>query len=299
VLAVVMTGLTIGWYAPERFSPAFRIPANAVWRMVTFVLNGLVFLLIGLHFPALLQRMHPYSVSELLKLSALVSLTAILVRIAWVYIVAYGTRFLIPAIRRKDPYPPWQNVFIIAWVGMRGVVSLATALALPLTIYDGSPFPHRDLIIFLAFTVILVTLMLQGLPLPWITRQLALIYDGTVLQEQWTARRLAADNAMKKLENLRQDTTIQSEALERIIGHYRHRIELLGDGPNTPLDPKEPPTMQNHPLIVNESRIWREVLEAERDAIVCLRQTFEISDDVMHEMLQDIDFLHNHYAGHV
>lgn len=297
VLAVVAAGLTIGWYAPRLFTPVFRIPAQAVWKMVSFVLNGLVFLLIGLYFPRLLHNLQPYSVSDLAQLVAVVSVVAIGVRILWVYAIGYGTRLLIPSIRRNDPYPPWQNVFIVAWTGMRGVVSLATALALPLTVADGTPFPHRDLIIFLAFAFILVTLVLQGLSLPWISRKLALIHDMSILQEQWYARRQAVETAMQKLEVLRHDPTIQSAAFDRISSHYRDRLLSLGDGPNTPLNPREAPTVQNHPLIVVEGRLWKEVLEAERMAVVCLRQTFKISDDVMHELLRDIDLLHNHYAG--
>lgn len=296
VLAVVATGLTVGWYAPQRFTPAFRIPAQAVWKMVTFVLNGLVFLLIGLHFPALLSRLTNYSLEQLLTLSLAVSGTAILVRVAWVYMMAYGLRFLFPHVRKRDPYPSWQNVFIVAWTGMRGVVSLATALALPLTIADDSVFPHRDLLIFLAFSVILVTLVLQGLSLPWLVRKLSLTYDGKLLYERWQAKKDAAETAMKRLSELRSDASIQSSALERIISHYQDRLDSLGDGPNTPLTSNEPPTADNHPLIQTENRIWKEVLEAERRAVVCQRQTFEISDDVMHEMLEDIDLLHNRFA---
>lgn len=297
VLAVVSAGLTMGWYAPQLFKPVFRIPAQAVWKMVTFVLNGLVFLLIGLYFPRLLQQLSAYRTSDLITLTLVLSLVSIGVRILWVYALTYGVRLLFPSIRRNDPYPPWQNVFIVAWTGMRGVVSLATALALPLTIADGSPFPHRDLIIFLAFTFILVTLVIQGLSLPWISSKLSLIYDASILQEQWNARRDAVETALKKIEELKKDPSIQSAALERITSHYQDRLLSLGDGPNTPLNLNEPPTAENHPLIVTESRLWKEVLEAERRAVVCLRQTFEISDDVMHEILRDIDLLHNHYAG--
>lgn len=296
VLAVVATGLTVGWYAPERFSPILRIPAEAVWKMVTFVLNGLVFLLIGLYFPGLLRHLHAYPFSELALLALAVPASAILLRFVWMYMVGYGTRLLLPSVRRKDPYPPWQNVFIIAWTGMRGVVSLATALALPLTMANGEPFPHRDLIIFLAFSVILATLVVQGLTLPWLVRKLTLYYEGNVLYEQWQASKQAAEGAMKRLEALKNDGSIHPSALERILSHYRDRLESLGDGPNTPLNPTEPPTAENHPLIMSENRIWKEVLEAEREAVVCLRQTFQISDDVMHESLRNIDLLHNRFA---
>jgi monovalent cation/hydrogen antiporter len=297
VLAVVITGLTVGWYAPQRFTPAFRVPAKAVWDMVSFVLNGIVFLLIGLHFPGLLARLHNYPTAGLVSLAGAISGAAIAVRFVWVYTLAYGVRYVFAGIRRKDPYPTWENVFIIAWTGMRGVVSLATALALPLILADGSPFIHRDLIIFLAFSVILVTLVLQGISLPWLVKKLSLTYEMIGLYEKWRAQKEAAENAMQKLNELRKDQSVNSAAFDRILSHYRDRLESLGDGPNTPLTLHEPPSAENHPLIQMENRIWETVLDAEREAVICLRQTFKISDEVMHEILRDIDLLHNRFAN--
>lgn len=294
VLAVVASGVTVGWYAPQRFGPTFRIPAEAVWRMVSFVLNGLVFLLIGLHFPGLLVHLQDYKAGDLLMLAALVSLMAIATRVLWVYTLAYMS---LPFCR-DSMYPKWQNVFIVAWTGMRGVVSLATALALPFTIADGSPFPHRELIIFLAFAVILVTLVLQGMSLPWIMRRLTLFYDHNILYEEWEAKKESAEAVMSQLQQMRQDPAIQSAALERIISHYTDRLESLGDGPNTPLSTAAPPAPDNHPLISLENRIWKEVLETERQVIVGLRQAFKISDGVMHDRLRDIDLLHNRFANY-
>ncbi|MDX2073691.1 MAG: Na+/H+ antiporter [Alphaproteobacteria bacterium] len=293
VLAVVASGVTVGWYAPRKFSSSFRIPAEAVWKMVTFVLNGLVFLLIGLHFPGLLVQLRDYELTDLLTLALAVSVAAIVVRVAWVYAFAY----IKWPFRKDASYPKWQNVFIVAWTGMRGVVSLATALALPLTIADGSPFPHRALIIFLAFSVILVTLVLQGMSLPWIMRKLTLFYDHNVLFEEWQAKKESALAVMEQLQKMRGDPAVQSAALERIISHYADRLESLGDGPNTPLFTHLPPAPENHPLISLESRIWREVLETERRAVIGLRHAFHISDDVMHDRLRDIDLLHNRFAN--
>ena len=298
VLAVVASGLTVGWHAPQTFGPNFRIPAEAVWRMVSFVLNGLVFLLIGLHFPGLLSRLQEYGMAELCGMAALVSAVVITTRMAWVFFLAYGSRMIRPWKQKRDPYPAWQNVFIVAWTGMRGVVSLATALALPFTIADGSAFPHRDVIIFLAFSVILVTLLLQGLSLPWVMRKLKLSYESNILYEQWLARSHAAEEAMKRLRALQEDPQIQSSALERIISHYCDRLHSLGDGPNTPLSLNQPPITEIHPLITIENRIWKEVLETERAVVVSLRPRFEISDDVMNDQLRDIDLLHNRFANH-
>jgi Na+/H+ antiporter len=298
VLAVVATGIVISWNGPRIFPPAFRIPAQAVWKMTTFVLNGVVFLLIGMYFPGILKGLAAYDIRDVVTLSIAVPLVAILVRFAWIYSLAYGTRFLFPSVRRADPYPSWQNVFIVAWTGMRGVVSLATALALPTALADGwTSFPHRDLIIFLAFDVILVTLILQGLSLPWLIKKLSLDYDGHIFHEQWLARKEAAETAMRRLQELQQDDSLHTTALERIISHYKDRLESLGDGPNTPLNLADSASQDHHPLIASENRIWKEVLSAERKAVVCLRQTFTISDEVMHEILRDIDLLHNRFAN--
>lgn len=298
VLAVVASSIVVSWNAPRIFPSAFRVPALAVWKMVTFVLNGLVFLLIGLYFPSILRGLAAYETSDVVMLAIAVPLAAIAVRFIWIFLLAYGSRYLFPSIRRKDPYPSWQNVFVVAWTGMRGVVSLATALALPTALADGwTPFPHRDLILFLSFDVILVTLVLQGLSLPWIIRNLSLTYDMNALQEQWTARKEAVTAALERLETLRDDRTIQSAAMQRILSHYHDRMESLGDGPNTPLNNNEPPSSESHPIIQTENRIWRDVLDAERQAVVQLRQTFKISDEVMHNILRDIDLLHNRFAN--
>jgi CPA1 family monovalent cation:H+ antiporter len=253
--------------------------------------------LIGLHFPKLLTHLGSYKVSQLAFLTLMVPLTVIVLRLLWTFALTYGSRFFFPAFRARHPYPSWQNVFIIAWTGMRGVVSLATALALPLTIADGSPFPHRSLIIFLAFGVILVTLLLHGMTLPWLARKMSLHYDGKGANERWHAQREAAETAWKRLYQIARDDSIPPETLERIQSHYRDRLASLGEGPNSPLpgDTRQP--RLNHPIFQMESYAWKEALEAERQAVIDLRQNFKIGDDIMNELLRDIDLLHNRFAN--
>ncbi len=296
VLAVVASGMTVGWHAPRIFYPALRLPIETVWRMGVYILNGLVFLLIGLQFPSLFRSIQGYGGAALCFYAVAIALTAILTRFAWVYLVAYGTRFLFPTVRAKDAYPPWQNVFIIAWTGMRGVVSLALALAIPLTLADGAPFPERDLVIFLAFTVIIATLILQGIPLPWLVRKLSLNYDGKILYEDWNARREAAIAALEMLKQIG-SADDQRTAIERIQSHYNDRIASLGEGPNTPLGANsESLEAETHPLIQAEHRAWHAALEAERKTVIRMRETFEISDDVMNDLLRDIDLMHSRFA---
>lgn len=295
VLAIVTAGLFVSWQAPQTFGSAFRLQSEAVWRMATFILNGLVFVLIGRHIPELYTALSDYSHGFLLGSTALIALMAIVTRFVWVFAVTYGTRALFPAVRRRDPNPTWQNVFIVAWTGMRGVVSLALALALPLVDSYERVFPFRDLIIFYACGVILVTVVLQGLTLPFLIRKLAVTYDWNVLQETWVARKNAATAALDRLETLRKDKNIQSAAFDRIHSHYTDRLESLGSGPSTPIRPNEPPSMDNHPLLQAENRLWQEVLDVENKAIVSLRREFKISDDVMHDVVRDIDLMRARY----
>jgi Na+/H+ antiporter len=162
VLAVVSTGLMISWRAPEIFSYHTRIRNRAVWDTAIFLLNGFIFILIGLQLPLIFQDLGAYSKLELFTYGLLVSGVTILVRILWVFSAAYS-----PLGKNRDSNrDDWKNVLIVAWTGTRGVVSLATALALPLTLMDGSVFPQRSLILFLSFVVIFMTLVVQGLSLP-------------------------------------------------------------------------------------------------------------------------------------
>jgi len=298
VLAVVAAGLYISWHAPGIFTPRFNLAAGAVWKMVSFVLNALVFMLIGLKIPALFSHLSSeYSSVQLLGYSAAICTAATLVRFAWVFIVGHGTRLLFPSIRRRDPTPTWQNLFVIGFIGMRGVVSLATALALPVTISWGREFPYRDLITFLALSLIVFTLVIQGLMLPWLLRKLTLSFDSRVLHEDWNARMAAAKEALARLAQIEQEGTANAMTLERIRGHYQRRLEALGDGPNTPLFPGDGPSSESHPLVMEENQLWQSVLATERDVVVKLRRGYQIGDDVMHDILRELDLLASRFSA--
>jgi CPA1 family monovalent cation:H+ antiporter len=298
VLAVVTCGVVVGWNAPEVYSTNFRIQAANVWDIAIFILNSFVFLLIGLEMPAILSRLSHYTFYDLLYYSSIIIATVMVVRMIWVFVTAYGIRYLFPSILKVDPYPKWQNVFFIGWVGMRGVVSLATALALPLFIADGSPFPYRDLIIFLAVAVTFFTLVVQGLTLPWILRKLTLDYDPKIIYEDWHARKKATEDALHRIEKLAEDPTTYAPALERIRSHYVDKLQSLADGPSTPITPTEVPSSQNHPLIIAEDKIWQDLLEVERKSIISLRKSFIISDDVMKEIMHDLDLMSSRFSNH-
>lgn len=174
VLAVVTAGLWVGSRCERVFDHELYLEAKAVWEMVEFALNGVIFLLIGLQLPAILRSLSgDYSLPDILWATAGISAAVILARIVWVFPGAYVPRWMDRAmLGRGDPYPPWQAVMVVAWTGMRGVVSLAAAMALPVKLPDGTPFPHRDAIQLVTFGVIFATLVGQGLTLPLLIRWL-------------------------------------------------------------------------------------------------------------------------------
>lgn len=174
VLAVVTAGLVVGQQCPRVFDPDLIVEARAVWEMAEFVLNSLIFILIGFQLPVVLGQLGDhYSPAELALFAGAISAVVIVARVVWVFPGAYVPRWLDrQVLGEADPYPPWQNVAVVAWTGMRGVVSLAAALALPQTTADGRPFPGRDLILYVTFWVIFATLVGQGLTLPLVIRLL-------------------------------------------------------------------------------------------------------------------------------
>lgn len=183
VLAVVSGGLFLSFRAHELFSYQSRMQTNYVWETVIFLLNGIVFIMIGLQLPEVMTGLTKYTLLEVITYAVVVSVVTILIRIIWVFPATYIPRILFKSIREKEPRPSWQTVFIVAWSGMRGVVSLASALAVPLML-KGSAFPHRDLILFITFVVILFTLVLQGLSLPYLIKWLKIEDDDENLDEQ-------------------------------------------------------------------------------------------------------------------
>ena len=162
---------------------------------------------------------------QLVWQGALISFAAIVVRIAWVFASTNGLRLINLALRKEDPYPPWQNAAIVAWTGMRGVVSLAAALAVPLTLSNGSPFPGRDYILFVTFCVILATLVLQGLSLPALIHRLGVMDDGLANLEERTARLKANEAAVAYLAEV--DGQFPPELVERLRAEYDDRIRQL------------------------------------------------------------------------
>src|SRR6266550_1949258 len=172
VLATVATGLYVSWNGPLLIPSATRLQGIFFWDLIIYVIEGLVFLITGLQARILIEKASTSSLRDVVVAILLTTAIVVAARFIWVFPATYVPRWLSPALRRRDPQPPWQQVFVLGFTGVRGVVSLAAALAIPLTIASGEPFPHRDLILFITFGVIVLTLVGLGLTLPLVIRWL-------------------------------------------------------------------------------------------------------------------------------
>ena len=283
VLAAVTVSVYVGWYTPELTTPQTRLQGDAVWNILTFLLNALLFGLVGLQLRPILDSLSGRSTATLIGDAAIVSAAVIGTRLIWIYPATYLPRFLSRRIRERDPYPPWHYPALIGWTGLRGAVTLAAALALPLTTNSGGPFPQRDLLIYLAFCVILATLVLQGLSLPLVIRLLNLEDDGTAAKEETKARIYAADAALARLEELTGEDWVRDDTAERMRGLYRFRQNRFSARFDADDDGAIEQRSQDY------QRLRRELLDAERRAVVELRREGRINDDIMNLVQRDLD----------
>ena len=277
VLATVTAGVYLGWHTPELTTPQVRLQGVAVWEIVTYLLNALLFVLIGLQLPVVIDALGGLSASTLVGYAAAVSLTVIVVRFAWVFAVLHAPKWI---ARRMSN---WRGAAFLSWAGMRGAVSLAAALALPLRTDEGAPFPGRDLILFLTFSVILVTLVGQGLTLPAVIRVLGIEDDGVDDRQDAKARIHAAEAAIARLDELLGEDWVREDTAERVRGAYNFRTSRfrarLDDGDDGAIESRS----QDY------QRLRRELLDAERAALVELRRTGVIGNDVWLRVGRDLD----------
>jgi len=282
VLACVVGGLYIRQHFSAIVAPITRIQARAVWDLLVFVLNGIIFILIGLQLDTLRDAIPSSELASLTVNGLLVSAAAIVVRLIWVPVAAWVPRFLSSSLRARDPMPPWSNLFILGWAGMRGIVSLAAALALPLTTAAGIPFPFRAEIILIAFMVILVTLVLQGLSLPLLIRSLDLDEDSNIEHEERHARERAAMAALALLDDVAAEDWSVPDHIEQLRVHYAHRLQRY-------VDIETPDTKCTKVAAEAFRRLRHETLTAERLAVIDLRDDGVISDDILHRLEHELD----------
>src|SRR6266478_3456396 len=291
VLATVAAGIFLGWHSPLMMSARTRLQAYAFWEMIVFLLNGFVFIVIGLQLPRILHAWNRESLTGVFVSAIVICATVILVRFAWVIPATYLSRLFKSERQVRDPTPSWQHVAIVGWAGMRGVVSLAAAFALPLALPTGRPFPGRDYILFLAFSVILVTLVLQGLTLPVLIRKLGVPRDAETDEEERLARLEANKAALKWIEEAGANRKFSPDAANRLHAEYDERIEQLQ------LCAENPDDCRGEIATPQYQRLQHQALRIERKTIIRLRNERVINDDALRRIQRDLDLAEARLTG--
>lgn len=290
VLACVTSGLILGWKSPELLSATARIRGTAVWQTMIFFINVIIFILIGLQLPDVVAGLQDYPLEWLVTWCTAVSLTVILVRLLWVFPGAFLPRWCSKKIRSAEAAPPWQTVAVLGWTGLRGVVSLAAALALPQETASGLPFPYRNLLLLFTFVVILVTLLLQGLTIRPLVRWLRLPEDRSSEEEQLAARIHATEQVLERITEIENSSGAPQAVMIRVRGFYEDRLSDLRATLETETGtdaPEKPEEFQS----IAEQRIWWDLAQIERQTIIGLRRARQIGDEAMHEIEREIDLL--------
>jgi monovalent cation/hydrogen antiporter len=286
VIAVVVCGLYVSRRSSTLFSPGVRLQAWAVWDALEFLLNGLVFVLIGLQLPYVLDGIRGHGHLSLLKYALVFSAIMVLLRLAWMYPGTSGTWWLRTHILKQIYERPKANqAFVMGWTGMRGVVALAAANSLPLTLNDGSPFPQRSLIIFLTFSLILVTLVGQGLSLPWLVRALGLTAGNAQFCEEGEARHLLLQAGIDFLGERGKSAKGEHEVhiYEDLLHQYQHRLEDIDQcGPDGSNPEKTSPGLTTNHLLL-------ETIRRQREELNLLRSNGRIGDSVHHNLERELD----------
>ena len=284
VIATVACGLYMSWNGPLLISSATRLQGIFFWDLVIYLIEGFLFLLTGFQMRALYERSKAFALDEILFATVLVAVIVIVARFAWVYPATYLPRLINPRLRARDPMPSWRNVFVIAFTGVRGAVSLAAALALPLALPNGDAFPHRDLILFVSFGVIFITLVGLGLGLPPVVRWLGVTQAGreehiAEHESEIAARREALDAALKSLDAITNDRELTDEVVKLLRARHETRANQLPDT----LEP------DRHDVSATGTELTRELISAERKFIHALLRDGKITDETRRRIERDLD----------
>lgn len=280
VIAAVTAGVYLGWHTSELTTAEVRILGASVWEILTFLLNALLFALVGLQLPSIVDEIRGYPWQRLLAWGAAVAATVIATRLAFV-LLSLGGRVV---LTRARPTPrTWAAALVVSWSGMRGAVSLAAALALPLATEAGAPFPQRSLILYLTFAVILATLVLQGLTLGPLVSRSALEDDSSAEREEALARVRVAEAALERLDELLDEQWAREDSVERLRDRYRFRRSRFA----ARLDDGDDGRIEEQSQLFQ--RLRRELLEVERATLEALRRERTIDDDVLRRVERDLD----------
>ena len=292
VLATLAAGLYTSWNGPRLISPATRVQGVFFWEFFTYVIEGMVFLITGLQARTVIGRISHYPLSQLALSVAVITAVVIVARFVWVFPATYLPRWLFPPVRKKDPSPPWQWPFVLAFTGVRGIVSLAAALAIPIVTTAGQPFPYRDLILFLTFSVILITLVGQGLLLPWVIRVLGLQHAGRKEREsnridEYQARSEAVQAAIEQLEQLAAERNLSTEVIEAVRTQHRDRLVHFED--------RDDGDHKSHGDLHDE--VERLLIAAERTRINDLFRSGKLKDEARRRIERELDLREAHLSS--
>jgi len=283
VIAAVTVGLYMGWHTPQLTTPVMRLQGVAIWEIMTFLLNAVLFLLVGLQLPSVIDRLSGHTAGELIGWALIVSAVVICVRLLWMFLVPYAVGM---GDRRARPDGPRRAPIVerltVGWAGMRGSVSLAAALAIPISTDAGGRFPDRGLIVFLTFAVILVTLVGQGLTLGPLIRKLRLCDDGGEEREERLARQRLAEAGLGRIDEIGDPDWIGSDSIERarrLLDYRRRRFTALVDGDGNGYEERADAWR----------RLMYDVYDAQREQLVDLRNRGDISDEVRRKIERDLD----------
>jgi CPA1 family monovalent cation:H+ antiporter len=284
VLAAVTAGIVLGWMAPRIASAQMRLQGYATWEIVVFLLNGVLFVLIGLQLPHVIDGIEGQSTADLIGYALAFFAVVVITRWLWVNISIVLIRLIDRRPSQLARRTTWRDRVITSWSGMRGAVSLAAALAVPFETDAGQPFPQRDLIVFITFSVVVLTVVVQGLTLPWLVRVLGVHEDGAAEErEELRARLIAAKAALAELDALEEEGSIREDTLERMRGLYRYRKRRFAARAGK----AEDDGFEDRSLVYQQA--VRRVLDAQREAIVGLRNSGDISSDVMRRVERELD----------
>lgn len=291
VLAVVVAALILGQRSTTA-SPATRLQDEAVWNAVQLILESLAFLLIGLQLPTVLDQQESLSPSTLLLASAAVLFTVVVVRIGWIYLFAYLPTIISARVREREPAPSPAQVFIVAWAGMRGVVSLAAAFGVPLTTLSGAPFPGRAHVVFLTFVVVLGTLLLHGLTLPWLIERLDV--RGNEAHTDAVAMAAAQQRAARSAADRLEQVLAEQHAAGRASDVHERAAEVLRTW-NTRRSNSAWEQLGRNDDEIGEGpaaafrRLRLEMLDAERQTFIAERNAGRIDDEVLRTVMRGLD----------
>ena len=291
VLAVVAAGFCLSRRLFNNNSSATRLQGAAFWNMLDFLFNNALFLLVGLQLRRIVGDLGAISPLQATAYAAIISATLIVTRFLWVFPVTYLPKLLRAQPGADDPFPSWKPIFVVAWTGMRGAISLAAALALPLTLASGAPFPQRNLMVFITFFSILATLVVQGLTLPAIIRALKLKDDGETRREEASARLEITRAALNRIAQIEADENQSPASLQGLRRQYQHHAKGLKSIIAADNDAARD-------YFRDDRQLQLDVLDAQRRALLKLRKSGALHEDAVRRINQDLDLEEQRLQNH-